>query len=79
MDKDFGKRPLRHYSFILSLWPEKRTHSHAPTVWRYTLEDPHMAVRRGFKDPQELAQFLQEWTARPLEDLPIDQIEESQE
>ncbi|MBK8904762.1 MAG: hypothetical protein IPM53_26520 [Anaerolineaceae bacterium] len=56
-----GKRPLRHHSFILSLWQERDE----PPVWRMSLEDPHTSVRRGFKGMRELVQFLEEWTAVP--------------
>lgn len=56
-----GKRPYRHHSFILSLWQEREE----PPVWRISLEDPHTAVRRGFKGIAELARFLEEWTAVP--------------
>lgn len=61
MDRKLGKRPLRHHSFILSLWQERDE----PPVWRLSLEDPHTSVRRGFKEIQELARFLEEWTAVP--------------
>lgn len=73
MDRDFGKRPLRHYSFILSLWAEGGTLPNAPTVWRYSLEDPHSSQRRGFKDLAELMRFLDEWTAVPPEEAPMDE------
>lgn len=61
MDRKLGKRPLRHHSFILSLWQERDE----PPVWRLSLEDPHTSERRGFKAIQELAQFLEAWTAVP--------------
>ncbi|HRQ36887.1 MAG TPA: hypothetical protein PLD25_03110 [Chloroflexota bacterium] len=75
MNEKSGKRPLRphsvqalrHHSFILSLWPEGGALPNAPPVWRYSLEDPHTAVRHGFKDLVELAAFLEEWTAVPPE------------
>lgn len=64
-----GKRPLRHHSFILTLWLETAE----PPTWRLSLEDPHTAVRRGFKEMQELVQFLEARTAVSLADeLPVD-------
>lgn len=72
MDKDFGKRPLRHHSFILSLWPESGPLPHSPPAWRISLENPRTSERRGFKDLAELVQFLEEWTAVPPTETPID-------
>lgn len=64
-----GKRPLRHHSFILTLWLET---AERPT-WRLSLEDPHTGIRQGFKEIQELAQFLEAWTAvPPTEDLTVE-------
>lgn len=73
MDRKLGKRPLRYYSFILSLWMESGPLPHAPPVWRISLEDPHSSERRGFKDLAELLRFLEEWTAGPPEKTPIDE------
>ena len=60
-----GQRPSRRHSFILSLWSEGSPLPNAPTVWRYSLEDPHSAQRRGFKDLAELMQFLEARLAFP--------------
>lgn len=68
-----GKRPFRHHSFILSLWVEGAALPNAPPVWRYSLEDPHSVQRRGFKDLAELVRFLEEWTAVPPEEPPMDE------
>lgn len=70
MENKFGERPLRHHSFILSLWPEGGTLPNAPPVWRMSLQDPHTDQRRGFKDLAELVRFLQEWTAVPPSEEP---------
>lgn len=56
-----GKRPLRYHSFILTFWLETAD----PPTWRIRLEDPHTAVRHGFKEIQGLVQFLEAWTAVP--------------
>jgi hypothetical protein len=70
MGSKTGKRPLRHHSFILSLWLESGASSHSPPIWRYSLENPHTSVRRGFKEMAELVRFLEEWTAdeRPFDE-----------
>lgn len=65
MESTFGERPLRHHSFILSLWPETGPMPQSPPVWRYSLENPHTGQRRGFKDLTELVRFLEGWTAVP--------------
>ncbi len=68
MERRFEKRPLRHYSFILSLWTEGGALTNAPPVWRFSLEDPHTAERRGFKDLAELLHYLEEWTQNPTKE-----------
>jgi len=70
-----GRRPYRHYSFILSLWTEEDAGSGSPAAWRYSLEDPHRSQRHGFKDLTGLIRFLEEWTTRAPEELPIDSTE----
>jgi hypothetical protein len=65
-----GKRPLRHHSFILTLWPEGAD----PPVWRFSLQDPHSTERRGFKDVGELVRYLEGWTAvSPSEETGIEE------
>ena len=65
-----GKRPLRYHSFILTFWLEPTE----PPTWRIRLEDPHTAVRHGFKEMQELVQFLEAWTAVPsATDQPLEE------
>lgn len=67
------KRPYPRHSFILSLWAEGGARPNALPVWRYSLEDPHSAQRRGFKDLAELVRFLEAWTAVPPEEPPLDE------
>lgn len=62
-----GQRPRRR-SFILSLWAEGGARATAPPAWRYSLEDPYSAQRRGFKDLAELVRFLEDCTAVPPEE-----------
>lgn len=73
MENKSGERPLRHHSFILSLWTEGDRPASAPSVWRYSLEDPLTAERRGFKDLAELTRFLETWTAVPQEEPLIEE------
>lgn len=61
MDREVGKRPLQHESFILTLWQESEASSSAPPVWRFSLENPHTNQRTGFADIEALADFLQQW------------------
>ena len=64
MNTQYEKRPLRHRSFILTLWQEAGD----PPLWRFSLENPHTSQRHGFKDVNELMQFLQGLTAVSLSD-----------
>ena len=52
--------PPRYHLFILSLWAEAGS---APN-WRCSLENPHTGERKGFKNIEELATFLQAWIAQ---------------
>ncbi|GIK59057.1 MAG: hypothetical protein HND44_10990 [Chloroflexi bacterium] len=67
------QRPYPRHNFILSLWVEGGARPNAPPVWRYSLEEPHSSQRRGFKDLAELVRFLEEWTAVPPEEVPMDE------
>jgi len=67
-----GQQPYRRYSFILTLWAEEDTRPGAPSVWRYSLEDPHRSQRHGFKDLAELMGFLERWTGASPEEPPMD-------
>jgi hypothetical protein len=58
MDSKFEARPLRHQSFILSLWQETGPSHQSPPVWRFSLEDPHTAERRGFREIDDLLKYL---------------------
>lgn len=68
MNEKMGKRPLRHQSFILSLWQEAEATADSPAVWRYSLENPQTSERRGFAEIAGLLNFLEEWTAVPPRD-----------
>lgn len=65
MEKEQGIRPLRRYSFILSLWTEAGAYPNGPPVWRISLEDPLTLKRWAFEDLTRLIHFLERWTAVP--------------
>lgn len=73
MNTQFGKRPLRHQSFILSLWQEAEATADNSAVWRFSLENPQTSERRGFTEIAGLLNFLNEWTAVSPKELPTDQ------
>lgn len=48
--------PSRYHLFLLGLWPEGEAGE-----WRFSLENPRTAERTGFRDLEDLVQFLQHW------------------
>ncbi len=57
---------LRRYQhFILCLWQEGSAAPNAAPVWRYSLENPYTAERRGFGDARDLMALLDQWMALP--------------
>ncbi|HQX85433.1 MAG TPA: hypothetical protein PKV23_08090 [Aestuariivirga sp.] len=63
MNTSPGKRTMHYHSFILTLWQEGETMPNAPTIWRYSLANPHTGERIGFRDAVELGRFLTQWVA----------------
>jgi hypothetical protein len=61
---------LNHHSFILSCWLESGPLPESPAVWRFSLENPRTAERRGFSEIGDLVNYLQGWTAA----LPAEEI-----
>ena len=59
----------RHY-FILGLWQEGGAIPGSTPVWRYSLENPRTAERRGFGDARDLLALLEQWMALPTHDEP---------
>ncbi len=51
------RRPPRYHTFLLSLWEE----AGSTPNWRCSLENPHTGERKGFRNVEELAAFLQDW------------------
>jgi len=43
----------RYHSYLLRCWSE------GPGVWRFSVEDPHTGVRRGFTEMAALITFLE--------------------
>ncbi len=43
----------RYHSYLLRCWSE------GPGVWRFSVEDPHTGVRRGFTEMAALVAFLE--------------------
>lgn len=56
------RQARRHHSFILCVWQEGGAMPNGPPVWRYSLEEPYIAGRRGFRHLDELYDFLEQWT-----------------
>ena len=42
------ERSLRYCSYLLRCWQERGGPAVEPSVWRFSLEDAHTGVRRGF-------------------------------
>lgn len=47
----------RYHLFLLGLWAESEAGE-----WRFSLENPRTAERTGFRNWDELTQFIQHWT-----------------
>ncbi len=55
-----------HYQhFILLLRQELNLSAGESPVWRLSLEDPRSGERKGFKNVEDLAAFLNEWMKQP--------------
>jgi hypothetical protein len=53
-----GRPSFQYHLFILSLWQESGSLPGQPDVWRCSVEDAQGGQRRGFKNLDELFQFL---------------------
>lgn len=51
-------KPPRYRAYLLRFWEERGQHPSLPTVWRYSLEDPHTGERRGFASLEALVEDL---------------------
>jgi hypothetical protein len=50
-----------HYkSYLLRFWQEQRQNARLPTIWRFSLEDPHTGQRQGFANLEALFNFLKD-------------------
>jgi hypothetical protein len=41
-------RPARYHAYLLRCWQERSHDPQRPTVWRFSLEDPHTGARSGY-------------------------------
>lgn len=57
MSRGAKTRRTRYHIFVLSLWEA----GGQSVAWRFSLQDPHTAERRGFTDLAELTTFLAAW------------------
>lgn len=73
MPSESGRPSLHYHLFILSLWQESGSLPGQPDVWRCSVEDAHGGQRHGFKNLDELFQFLDsqmhKWTGPGPENL----------
>ena len=60
-------RPPRYHHFILLLWDE-RDPSGRHVTWRFSLRDTDKDERVGFKNLEELTDFLEKWMKSSFED-----------
>lgn len=51
--------PPRYRSYLLRCWEERSHLPRGPTVWRFSLQNPHTGERRGFASLEALFAALQ--------------------
>jgi len=49
---------LRYCAYLLRCWQEPRSDGSGAGSWRFSLEDPHTSMRRGFATWEALITFL---------------------
>jgi hypothetical protein len=54
------EKPVHYRHFILLVWQERDDQGRHVT-WRFSLQDSQKEARIGFKNLEELTQFLQDW------------------
>jgi hypothetical protein len=61
-------RPSVYHHFILLVW-EERGMDGPYVTWRFSLQDSQNTERMGFKNLEELKNFLEKWlkTPQPVE------------
>lgn len=61
--------PPLYHAYLLRCWAEGGQGRDRAAAWRFSVEDPHTGVRRGFADLAALIAFLEEMTTpRPGRD-----------
>ena len=51
-------QPPSYRTYLIRCWEERSRDPTLPTVWRFSLEDPHTGQRRGFASLQDMVAFL---------------------
>ena len=51
--------PPRYLAYMLRMWEARSERLGRPSVWRFSLENPHTKQRYAFPDLQALFAFLQ--------------------
>ncbi len=51
-------QPPSYRTFLIRCWEERSRDPTLPTVWRFSLEDPHTGRRRGFPSLEDVVTFL---------------------
>jgi hypothetical protein len=51
-------KPPSYRTYLIRCWEERSRDTMHPTVWRFSLEDPHTGRRRGFASLEDMLAFL---------------------
>jgi hypothetical protein len=49
-----------YQAYVLRCWQERSLDCSSASTWRFSVEDPHTSLRRGFATWQALLAFLQD-------------------
>lgn len=53
------EHPPGYRAYLLRCWEERGQDPLRPSIWRFSLEEPHTGARHGFADLAQLVAFLQ--------------------
>ncbi len=51
-------QPPSYRTYLIRCWEERSRDLTAPTVWRFSLEDPQTGQRRGFASLEKMMGFI---------------------
>ena len=51
-------QPPSYRTYLIRCWEERSRDTTHPTVWRFSLEDPHTSRRHGFPSLEDVVTFL---------------------